>query len=175
MRTTFMGMILLLSVPLWAGNTIQPLNVKVGLWETTTTTTMSGAVPIPDELLSKLTPEQRARVEERMKASSGEKSTTNTYKSCITKEKLEKGSDWGNKDDKECTQTVITSTSSKAEVHMACNISGGKGEGTIKMEALSPESVKGSGQMTINGGGHTMSSNSTFTSKWIGPACGNVD
>jgi Protein of unknown function (DUF3617) len=173
MRTTFRGLILLSAVAIWAAGTIQPLNVRVGLWETTTTTSMNGALPIPDELLSKLTPEQRARMEERMKASSGEKNRSNTFKNCMTKEKIEKGADFG-KDDTKCTRTIITSTSSKAEVHMACDMSGMKGEGTVQVDVLSPESIKGSVHMTVNGGGHTMNSNSTFTSKWIGQACGDI-
>lgn len=45
----------------------QPLNIKTGLWETTSTLKMSGDMPIPAGMLDKLTPEQRARLDERMK------------------------------------------------------------------------------------------------------------
>jgi hypothetical protein len=168
-RTILAGLVLLSSGVVWAADKIQPLNVKLGLWETTTTMTTSGAMPLPAELLSRLTPEQRARMEERMKANSAEKSTTKTSKNCLTKEQLEKGPAFG--EEKGCTQTVVTSTSSKADVRIACETAGMKSEGTLQMEALSTESVKGSGHFTVTGGGHTMNSSSTFSSKWIGPVC----
>jgi hypothetical protein len=41
-------------------NKLEPLNVKIGLWENTTTISSSGAVGIPPERLAKMSPEQRA-------------------------------------------------------------------------------------------------------------------
>ena len=52
------------------GATLQPLNIKPGLWEQTVNTTIAGEMPISTEMLNRLTPEQRARMEERMKANS---------------------------------------------------------------------------------------------------------
>src|SRR5690348_14518665 len=72
-----------------AGVKLQPMNVKPGLWETTTTITVAGEMPIPAEVLNRLTPEQRARMEARMKANSSGHTNTNTHKSCVTKEDLE--------------------------------------------------------------------------------------
>ncbi len=113
MRPILLGLVLLLSAAVWAADKIQPLNVKTGLWETTRTTTTSGQMPIPPELLARLTPEQRAKMEERMKANSAEKTRASTSKSCMTKEKLEKApfSD----EQKNCTRTIVRSTSSEAE------------------------------------------------------------
>jgi hypothetical protein len=172
MRKMIVGALLLCSLAALAADKLQPLNVKVGLWETTMTTTTSGTMPIPADLLSRLTPEQRARMEERMKANSRENTRTNTYKSCLTKEQLEKGPDFGDK--KQCTQTVITSTSSKAELRVVCDMQDTKASGIMHVEALSPENVKGSGQMSVSGGGHTMNVNTALTGKWIGPNCGDV-
>jgi hypothetical protein len=154
-----------------AADKIQPLNVKLGLWETTHTTTMSGEMPIPPEMLAKLTPEQRAKMEERMKANSAGRTTTSTSKSCLTKEKLEQApfSDRG----KECAPTILTSTSSNAVIKFTCDMSGMKMSGTINVEALTPENVKGSAQTTATGN-HTMNVNATFTSKWLGSSCGYV-
>jgi hypothetical protein len=64
MRNVLLGIVLLLSLTVMAADKIQPLNVKLGLWETTHTTTTSGQMPIPPEMLAKLTPEQRAKMEE---------------------------------------------------------------------------------------------------------------
>src|SRR5882724_1490051 len=69
-RTLIIGLVCLSSAAVWAGGKFQPLDVKTGLWETTTTNTHSGEMPLPAELLDRLTPEQRARMEARMKANS---------------------------------------------------------------------------------------------------------
>ena len=171
--TTLVRLMFLLPIASYAGDKIQPLNVKTGLWETTMTTRMSGEIPLPAELMSKLTPEQRAAMAARMKANSGEKTSTSTSKSCLTKEQLEKGLAFEQKD-KECTQTVVTSNGNKMEMRLECDIETVKMSGIIHVEALSPESMTGSGQTTATGGGHTMNGNIRFSAKWLGPACGSV-
>ena len=129
-------------------------------------------MPIPEELLSRLTPEQRAKFEARMKSNSAPKGTTTTKKDCETKEKLAQEPF---NDRKECKQTIVTSTGTKAEIKISCDFGDIKASGTMEVEALSPENVKGSGQMRSNGGGHSMSMNTTFSAKWLGPSCGSVD
>ena len=171
MRTILAGLVMLSSVAVWAADKLQPLNVKTGLWETTTTRITSGEMPIPAEFLARLTPEQRGKMEARMKANSAEKTktNTNTSKSCMTKEKLEKApfSD----EQKDCTRTIVTSTSNKAEVRFTCEKADTMVNGTINIEALDPENVKGSGNTTMTGGGHTMNTSGAFTSKWLGTDC----
>jgi hypothetical protein len=54
---------------------------------------------------------------------------------------------------------------------MECTREGGKATGTIKMEAVDSENIKGSMQMTVTNGEHTMNMNYTFASKWVGPVC----
>jgi uncharacterized protein DUF3617 len=164
--------VVLMCAGVWAAERFTPLNVKTGLWESTTTTTMNGQLPLSDELLAKLTPEQRARFEARLKANSPDKTRTFTTRNCMTKEKLERGLFGPN--EKECTETVLNSTSSKLEVRLTCQSEGMKSEGTMLIEALGSESAKGSGNMTVNGGGHTMTSKTSFSAKWLGPSCGNV-
>src|ERR1051326_794273 len=46
-----------------AGVKLQPMDVKPGLWETNTTMTVAGEMPVPAEMLNRLTPEQRARID----------------------------------------------------------------------------------------------------------------
>jgi len=164
------AVVLFASVAL-AQSKFQPLNVKPGLWESTTTSTTAGQMPVPAELLSKLTPEQRAKFEARMKSNSASRTNTFTHKSCETKEKLaEQPFD----DKQECKQTLLTSTSTAAEIRMSCQFGDVTSTGTMKIHVLSPESVKGSGQMTSNGGGHTMNVNTSFSAKWLGASCGSV-
>jgi uncharacterized protein DUF3617 len=155
----------------WGQAKFQPLNVRTGLWESTVSTTSSEHMPLPAELLSRLTPEQRAKFEARMKENTASKTRTSVQKDCETKEKL---AEQPFSNQKECKQTIVNSTSTKAEVKMTCQFADVRSSGVMHIDALSPESVKGSGQMTSNGGGNTMTVNTSFSAKWIGPSCGGV-
>lgn len=153
---------------------IQPLNVKPGLWEQTANTKVSGEAPVSQEMLNRLTPEQRARMEERMKANSAAHTRTTTHQHCLTEEELHKDNllDFGR--DKECTPNITTSTSTSAKGTVTCESEGMKMTGALEILAPDPEHVSGSWHATSNGGGHTMNVDSTFSSKWLGSSCGNV-
>jgi hypothetical protein len=56
------------AMPLYA--LADSLNAKVGAWEITTTSLMTG-MPVPPEALAGMPPEQRARIEKAMRARSG--------------------------------------------------------------------------------------------------------
>lgn len=170
MRKLFLAIILLSAVSVWSADKLQPLNVKPGLWECTLTTVLSGQAPIAPEMLSRLNPEQRARLEEQMKAGMG--AHKHVYKSCVTKEDLAKGEGFADK--KECTQKVLKSTADELDLNVSCNEEGSQGKGTIHLMVVNPESVKGKGQMSISASGTTMNSDATFSSKWVGSACGDV-
>jgi len=171
MRATFVGLLLFSTITIWAANKIQLLNVKPGLWETTSTVTRSGEMPIPAEFLARMTPEQRANLEARMKANAAQNTKTHTYKTCETKEKLQRTPF---ADAKECSFTIVSSTSSKAELRMSCQTEGLKSSGDMLVEALSPESIRGSGHMTATGGGRNMNMNTMLSSKWLGSTCGDI-
>jgi hypothetical protein len=153
------------------GAKYQPLNIKPGLWERTFTHTVAGEMPIPAEMLNRLTPEQRARMEERMKANSAAHSQTTTEKYCVTKEDVEKPFNPGAK---ECTWTILESTSTKARGTMSCEAYGAKLRGNGEFDAPDPEHVKGTIHTTSTGGGHSMTVDGTFSSKWLSPSCGNT-
>src|SRR5580704_11513105 len=70
----------------FAAETFHPLDVKTGEWEASVNVAMNGAPPIPAEALARMTPEQRARLEEQTKSLSGR---TIVHKSCVKKEKLD--------------------------------------------------------------------------------------
>ena len=173
MRIIVIVLLLASSPAVWAANKVQPLNVRVGLWEVTTTVASNGQMPIPADLLARLTPEQRARMEERMKANSSSKTRTATHKNCLTKEKLDRGETFS-EERKTCAETLVTSTSSTVEVRVVCENEGVKSNGTLHIDALNSENVKGSVHMVASGGEHSMNMSSTFTGKWIASSCGNV-
>ena len=150
-----------------------PLNVKTGLWESTRTIKRAGELPIPAEMLSRLTPEQRARMEERLKANSAAHTQTTTEKSCLTSEDLERDK-LKLVEAKECTTTVLSSTTTTVKAKLVCNLEGMHATGTLELAAADPEHVNGSYRSTVNADGHTMNVEGTWTAKWLGSSCGNV-
>lgn len=150
----------------------QPLNIKTGLWETTSTLKMSGDIPVPAGMLDKLTSAQRARFEERTKANADARWHTSTSKACVTRENLDK-MDYG-QGRPGCTYTIQTSTSTEAKGKYSCEDQGGTVTGTVDVQALDQEHMKGSTHGTLNGSGHSMTIDSTFTSKWVGASCGDM-
>jgi hypothetical protein len=155
---------------LWAADGLQPLDVKLGQWETTSTSSTSGTPPIPPDVLARLTPDQRAKMEAIVKAGVSKGARATTRKSCLTKEDLAKASAFGD-EQKSCTRTVVTSSGSKQEVRFECTNGAMKNTGTLLVEAVNSENVKGSIQIAATSGDRTMNVNSTFTSKWIGATC----
>ena len=165
-RTFILGAVFF-STTVWAAD-FTPLNVKTGEWEVTTTGESTGQLPIPQAMLDKMTPEQRAKMEAMMKARGMQGPRTIVNKHCVKKEDLDKP--FGN-DDKSCKRTIVTASATKQEIHMECEMGGGKQVGTLKFEAVDSSTVKGSMQMTASNGARTMNVNSTFSAKWLGPAC----
>jgi hypothetical protein len=145
-----------------------PLNIKTGEWESTVSSDTNGQLPVPQEMIDKMTPEQRAKMEAMMKARGMQGPRTSVTKHCIKKEDLDKP--FGN-DNKSCKPTIVTSSATKQEIHMECDMGGGKQVGTLKFEAVDSSTVRGSMQMSASNGGRTMNVNSTFSGKWLGSAC----
>jgi len=140
-KTILLTAILLSGIGLYAA-TLEPLNVKPGLWQVTMTNTINGA-PRPN---------------------------TNSYKSCVKKEDLDKYPFSDPKD--KCTWTVRTSTGSKMEASGTCTPEGvGKVDFNIHVEAPDTENIKGTGQLTIDGPGGSMTGNYSVTAKWASSTC----
>ena len=163
------------SLTLWAADAITRLNLKEGLWEMTSTHSMTGMPPIPADALAKMTPEQRTRMEAAMKQSGAGMPKTDVRKHCITKEKLEKQSAF-DENRKDCTRTIVSSTGSKLEMKIHCE---GKEQqmsmdGAFVVEVVSSDSAKGSMHTVSSGNGRTMNMDFTFSSKYLGPGCGDV-
>ena len=174
-RALLLALLLSTCALVWAADKVKPLNLKLGLWEATSLTSMTGAPPIPPEMLAKMTPEQRARYEERMKAREAEPPRSHTEKSCVKQEDLDHNKMFSSDDDEEaCTRTVISSTDTSIEVHLECQ-GAIKRSGTFQVESSSPESAKGSMHMAATNSDRAMNVDVTFTAKWIAAACGDVE
>ncbi len=144
------------------------LDVRMGLWEVSTTTQVGGQMPDVDT--SKMTPEQKARVEEMMKGVMSGR--TNVTKTCMTREKLEKQS-FMDSDRHNCKQTMNTNTHTVLDSTVTCT---GENAMTAEMriEAASPTSIKGVVKSENSMRGRTMNVNINLTGRWLGADCGDV-
>jgi Protein of unknown function (DUF3617) len=157
----------------WAAD--QAIDIKPGLWEISSTVQMSGLPPIPN--LDQMTPEQRARIEAAMKKMSGTPQT-NTTKSCITREGIEKAiADASSNKGNTCKPKLSSMSSSRVELHIDCSREGGdmKSTGDMTIERRDAEHFTGSGAMKTTGsGGRTMDMKWSMTGNFVSSNCGNV-
>jgi hypothetical protein len=160
----------LLAGAAWAADTVPPLDIRPGNWEGSVTTQTSGAPSIPPELLARMTPEQQAALQARMKERDSRPPRTIVRTQCVTKEDLRKLMTFGD-DRGSCQKTIVSASSSKQEFHIDCNNSGIKAAGTVRIEAIDPEHVKFSSQIASGDGAHAMKISTTGTGKWIGAEC----
>ena len=162
---------------------LKPLDAKLGLWETTTTTEMDGmpampAMPqIPKETLDKMPPAQRAQLEAAMKSRGSLASPRmTTAKSCTTKESLSRGFGMPEHKGVECKRDVISSSSSGMQLHLQCNPTNG-GPASISdmtMTRIDGEHVRGNMVSKMDVEGKTMTVKMNFASKWLAADCGDV-
>ncbi len=152
----------------------EPLDVKTGQWEGTTTIETSGAPPID---LSQLPPDRRARVEALMKQQEarGKRAHTHHTRHCLTREELSKNpfqdvSDSLGRHGETCERKVISSTSRRWQGKVTCT-----GEAAVtselSIEAVSTSAVKGSVRTHASNGAHTMDTSSTFSARWVKATC----
>jgi hypothetical protein len=180
MKTTILVFLTALS-PLIsrAADEIKPLDVKLGLWETTTKSDVGGmpamaSMPqIPEETLAKMPPEQRARVEAMMKGRGAGSPMNNTVRTCTTKESRDRGMDFLRNNDKSCTYKVLNSTADKLEMHMECTRQSMKTAGNVTVDRVDSEHVKSTVVMQISGGPMT-NMRMTIDAKWVSSDCGDV-
>jgi Spy/CpxP family protein refolding chaperone len=146
------------------------LDLKLGLWETTFTTNVSGTL-VPEAELQKMPSAQRQQIEAMLKKQQAAGPRTRTTKTCLTKERLGRAFEKAEADEeKNCKRTVLVATPSRQEVTIACT---GERPQTKewRMEATSPESAKGNVKVVSGSGSVTMS----FTARWVASGCGTGD
>lgn len=171
-KTIVLGVALVCPSALVAGGKIK-LNVKTGLWQTTTARTVNGSMGLPPEMAAKMTPAQRARFEAAAKKRASGTPRTESHKDCLTPEKLAEDpfTDKSHGDNAKCEETVIKSTATDLEVRELCTYGSSKTDIHLSFHADSPEHVTGSGTTTATTGGHVMKSVMKMDSKWISAAC----
>ncbi len=149
----------------------QPLNVRAGLWENSLTTTIGGDSMVPAGLLSRMSPERRAKMEAAMRERAARGGHTTKYQSCVTAEELKEAPF---ADKQNCTSTLLSSTSSELKMNLACTMEDVQGQGTLDIQATSSTSVQGTGSGSATSNGQTMTTSYIFQGHWVKTDCGDV-
>jgi hypothetical protein len=153
---------------------VPQLNVKLGLWEISTHPKVSGNLPITDEQLQKVPPEQRAKFEAAMQTAIARGAQPRIFKECMTAEKRSRGFNAGSDQSKNCNTTLVTNTPSEFESHRECSTEEGKQSTSVHFRVVSSDHVSGTVNALISHGSKTMAVNSTMEGKWLGGDCGSV-
>lgn len=140
-----LGVVSVTATFLLAANNIQPLNVKTGLWQVTMTMAING-MGAPH---------------------------VHTYKSCVTKENLNRYP-FADRENN-CNYTVNSSTNSHMDVSGSCRPKeGGRANFKIQLNATDSEDVQGTGHLTLSGPQGEMQGDYSGKGKWIAASCGDV-
>jgi hypothetical protein len=157
-----------------AADLIKP-NIKPGLWEVTSNPKMSGQMPIPEEQLAKMTPEQRARLQAAMQSGMANGSKPRVYKECMTPEKIARGFEMDRgADEASCKRTIVSSTSSELTLHDECNRPERQSVTDVHFEIKGGTQMNGKINVVVTSSGKTMTVDSTVQGKWLSASCGTV-
>ena len=156
--------------------------VRLGLWEITRDQQASGAAAaapaVSEDMLARLPPEARARLEASMAArAQSNGSSSHSVKQCITEKNLAHVFEREDRRDHKCTHTVVSRTATSMEMHLECKNLGPGGAsstGTFKWAVTTPESMQGSVDLVTTVAGHDLPMHSALTGKWLGADCGDV-
>ena len=153
----------------------ESLNVKPGTWEMTVTSVTSG-MKISPEMSAKMTPAQRAQMEQMMKAREG-KPHTMTAQSCLTKEDVNHDRIIKEMEDEDedptvqCKVKVLSRSSAKLVLDQICP---GPPPATthFTIEAKTSESILATGDRNEQGSGKTRLE---IKGKWLGASCEGIE
>ena len=151
----------------------ESFNAKPGAWEMTFSGLSTGTM-IPPDVLAKMPPEQRARIEQSMQARSGKPGSRST-KSCITKEDLDQNriiKEEEDEDEPGCATKVVSKSPRKMVLERSCP-SPRPSISRMTMEAKTPETLAATIDMDRAGSGTV---HIDIQGRWLGTSCaGNAD
>jgi hypothetical protein len=150
--------------------------VKPGLWEVRTSMLDADGheVAAPEQAaLSRMPPEQRARMAEAMKARGLSMPDANgATKACVTKETFESGAWQQVASDAGCTTNFSTQSATTWKWHSSCTAMKSESDGETVFN--NAESYKTKVTTTSTVMGKTKTSTRMLQGKWIGADCGDV-
>jgi hypothetical protein len=141
-------------------------NVKTGAWEMTTTTMSTGNL-IPAEVLARMPPEQRAKIEQAMQARSG-KPTTHVDRHCVTKEDLDQDRLFKSGNESQCSRKIVTKSATRVVLEQTCGTPR-TSTATVTVQAQTPESVTTVVDVVQTSGGGKM--HLEARGRWLGASC----
>lgn len=153
----------------------ESLNVKPGAWEMTVTTVVSG-MKLSPEMTAKMTPLQRAQMEQMMKAREGKPHTT-TIQSCLTKEDVSQDriikemEDEDDDSEVKCKVNVISKSSLKLVIDKMCP---GPSPSTthFSIEAKTTDRITATGDRAQQGSGK---SRMDIKGRWLSASCEGIE
>jgi hypothetical protein len=149
------------------------LDLKPGLWQITSTGSMTGAPPIPPEVLANMTPEKRAQAQAMMQAAMARASEPQLTKNCVTEEQLRRGLNFGERQNPSCQRKIVTNSSKLLVVHEEC--AGARPMvGDFRFTALDRETMKGDINVVMGTGGDATTMQRSLQGKWLDSDCGDV-
>jgi uncharacterized protein DUF3617 len=148
--------------------------VKPGLWERTVTRQMDGAPVSPVADLTKLPPEQRARIEQMMASRGSTTPSTSVVRYCVTPETVQSWETFARegREDANCQRTVLDESSRGVKMSIVC--AGGKQTGTVEFSAVSPDRVTGTVTTVQKDAGGERKVFVQVDSRWVASECGDV-
>jgi hypothetical protein len=156
------------ALPVLAADSLQ---VKTGLWETTTTMQMSG-LSIPADQLAKMPPAQRAQMEQMMRSMGAAAPRTSKNKSCVTEKDLKEGAFRDAiKNDQQCKYTTVSATARHQEYTFQCTEQGHAANGRMVLDATDGAHVQGTTDVKSD----AANINIKFSSQWLGASCAGAD
>ncbi len=147
------------------------LAVKTGAWETTVRTRTSGLI-VPEEALASMTAQQRTQMEA-LVGTSAAGPPPSTSKSCMTQKDIDDGAFRAQQLQKEsqCNFKPVASGAKHQEWTFECPSQPGGASGRMVVDAT--DSTHVTGEVNIKAEG--VSITTTFTSRWLGDSCAEVD
>ncbi len=175
MRTLgLLAVIFLLPVAMGASDRAYALDLKPGVWESTSVSDLQG-MEIPEQALAHMTAEQRVKVEAAIKANAASGPTIRTHKTCETQVAMDK---FFNAVDTKanCKRTGIHSSGDQQDFHEECNDGRQKTSSDVHFKAVDSTHVKGVVQSVITrmGARQPMTMHLTIDAKWMASDCSDL-
>jgi hypothetical protein len=151
------------------------LNIKLGLWEIATQANISGAPPIPEDALAKMSPEQRAHMEAAIQSSMAEVAKPRLAKHCVTQEKVAQGFNLDRQHDSAtCQKKLLTNTATELQLTETCPEDNGSTSIDEHIQLSGSDQVAGTVHFVKSNGGKSMTVDSTIKGQWLSASCGDI-
>ena len=150
------------------------LQFRLGLWQIAVHPEVAGAAALAGDQLSRLPPDQRARVQALVESAIAQASKPRTYKECMTEEKRSRGFKAAQPSGgSSCSSTIVTNTANDFEMHEQCPAT--RTTATVHFHLADSNHITGTvvaSTPSISGPGMTL--HSTIDGQWLSMQCGDV-